>query len=102
MFSHDDIEDDRVATMGDAVKEYAANVGAENRDNAWILSPYDSWERNPFYVGPPVRHPEDDFDEECEIDQAEGGLIADAAVSAEGDAHVNFAQPDDGSYDIPF
>jgi hypothetical protein len=50
-----------LATPQDAVREYARNAGSENADQAWILSPYDTWERNPFYVGPPARHPEDDY-----------------------------------------
>lgn len=48
------------ATIGQAVAEYALNVGYEDQDREWILSPYDSWERNPFYQGPPGPHPEDD------------------------------------------
>jgi len=50
-----------LATMSDAVREYARNVGMDNPDKAWILSPYDSWERNPYYSGEPVPHPEDDW-----------------------------------------
>jgi len=48
------------AMPADAAREYAMNVGRENPQRAWILTPYDSWEPNPFYSGPPVRHPEDD------------------------------------------
>jgi hypothetical protein len=44
----------------DAVREYTRTVGAEHPERAWILSPYDTWEANPFYTGPAVRHPEDD------------------------------------------
>jgi hypothetical protein len=43
-----------------AVSQYASAYGAESQDSAWILSPFDSWERNPFYNGPPQPHPEDD------------------------------------------
>lgn len=50
-----------LATETDAVREYARNVGHEHSDAAWILSPFDTWERNPFYVGPPQPHPEDDY-----------------------------------------
>lgn len=54
-----------LATMSDAVREYAENVGQENADRQWILSPYDSWERNPFYRGPAQPHPEEDcYDDE--------------------------------------
>lgn len=47
----------------EACSEYARQHGRadieENREQrAWILTPYDSWERNPFYRGPEVPHPE--------------------------------------------
>lgn len=51
------------ATPREAVAEYALNVGREETDREWILSPFDSWERNPFYQGPPGRHPEDDYED---------------------------------------
>ena len=47
-----------IATYGEAFKEYARNAGAEDPDRAWILTPWDTWERNPAYQGPPVMHPE--------------------------------------------
>jgi hypothetical protein len=47
-------------SFGFAVSEGAREVGRMNPDRAWILTPFDSWEKNPFYVGPPVKHPEDD------------------------------------------
>lgn len=49
-----------LATISDAVQEYAENVGRDNANHQWILSPYDSWEINPFYRGPAQPHPEDD------------------------------------------
>jgi hypothetical protein len=48
-----------LATMSDAVREYAFNYGAP-ANVAWILSPYDSWEPNPRYAGPYLGHPEND------------------------------------------
>lgn len=58
-----------------AMREYARNVGREYPERAWICTPLDSWEPNPFYAGPPARHPEDDCDEAgesvppaCQID----------------------------------
>lgn len=51
-------------TTADAVREYTCNVGAENLDQEYILSPFDSWEKNPYYTGKPGRHPEDDRDDE--------------------------------------
>lgn len=48
-----------------ACREYARFHGAVETDRAWILTPLDTWERNPFYKGPPVRHPEDDRGDEA-------------------------------------
>ena len=65
-----------------AVREYASIAGSEHPDRAWILSPYDTWERNPHYQGPPVRHPDDDYDyDEPEVPPQAGRaayLIADS------------------------
>ena len=40
--------------------EMALIFGSEKSKRAWILTDYDVWEKNPFYVGPPQPHPEDD------------------------------------------
>lgn len=48
-----------LATISDAVREYAYNYNAP-ANVAWVLSPYDSWERNPHYAGPYLGHPEGD------------------------------------------
>ena len=58
--------EDRVATMGEAANEHVWNVGRDRPDVEWILSPYDTWHKNPYYTGEPGRHPEDppdDWDE---------------------------------------
>lgn len=55
---------DRLATGAEADAEYARNVGFERQNQAWILSDRDVWYRNPFYTGPAVRHPEDEYDNE--------------------------------------
>ena len=47
--------------IDDAVREYIWNVGRDQRDQQWILSHYDTWHKNPFYIGPPQRHPEDNY-----------------------------------------
>lgn len=47
-----------LASESDSVREYARNVGFERQNQAWILSPFDTWERNPFYSGPAEPHPE--------------------------------------------
>lgn len=44
----------------EAIEEQRQIFGAENPDRQWILSGWDTWERNPYYCGPEQRHPEDD------------------------------------------
>jgi hypothetical protein len=57
-------ENDRPATPSEAMREYTWNVGRDRPDRAWICTPYDTWEPNPFYTGDPVAHPEDrDFND---------------------------------------
>jgi len=48
------------ATIAEADREYAINVGSERRDVCWIVSDRDVIYRNPFYTGPVVAHPDDD------------------------------------------
>ena len=45
--------------MQEAVREWAWVVGQDREDQQWILSDYDTWERNPHYRGPDQGHPED-------------------------------------------
>jgi len=59
-----------LSTMTDAAREFARNVGHDmadcgDRSIEWILSPYDTWERNPFYDGVSGwgLHPEGDADD---------------------------------------
>lgn len=54
-----------LATIAEADREWARNVGIANPQRAWILSDRDAWYPNPAYNGPPVRHPEDDY---CDSD----------------------------------
>lgn len=51
-----------VGTSAPHLREFARNAGHEHPEQAWILTPWDTWEKNPAYSGPPVRHPEDDAD----------------------------------------
>ena len=48
-------------TMRMAVLDRVKAEGGVNPNRPWILSQYDTWERNPYYQGPPVPHPEDDM-----------------------------------------
>lgn len=38
----------------------ACEIGFMRQDLAWISTDRDVWHKNPYYVGPPVKHPEDD------------------------------------------
>lgn len=49
-----------VATPSSAVSEWVWIVGAEHTDRAWLLSNYDTWERNPHFLGTVPPHPEND------------------------------------------
>lgn len=49
--------------MTAACREYAANIGSEKPDTEWILTDFDTWERNPCYRGKPGPHPEDRYAE---------------------------------------
>lgn len=46
--------------MTEAVRQWARAEGSEQPLRQWILSDYDTWERNPFYIGPDLGHPEID------------------------------------------
>lgn len=63
--SHYDNVFDRAPTIAESVREWAWVVGAERLDQQWLLSDYDTWERNPHYTGPEQRHPES-YQEEYE------------------------------------
>lgn len=56
--SHYDNTFDRAPTISEAVREWVWVVGAERLDQQWLLSDYDTWERNPHYTGPYQPHPE--------------------------------------------
>jgi hypothetical protein len=34
-----------------AVRQYAYVYGEEDAESEWVLSPFDTWERNPHYRG---------------------------------------------------
>lgn len=66
----DDLAQDAMSQgeyMSAALSQYTGAYGAEDVNREWILSPYDTWEKNPHYVGKPGRHPEDDFDDEEDL-----------------------------------
>ena len=71
--------EDRPATKTEACREYAMNVGADHPEQAWLLTDYDTWERNPHYHGPAVPHPEDYHgeDEDRTENEWSGIVVAD-------------------------
>lgn len=52
--------DARQHIIQEAIEEQRWLWGAEKPDQQWILSDWDTWERNPHYSGPEQPHPEDD------------------------------------------
>ena len=46
------------ASDSDWDRAEAYELGALDRDSAWILTDRDIWHKNPFYKGPPQPHPE--------------------------------------------
>lgn len=75
--------------MTAAVAEYAREHGRDRPDQAWIASPFDTWEPNPFYTGPKVPHPESD-----EFETYEGPVAEDrspfAGQDLPGDDEIPF------------
>jgi len=87
-----------IATISDACREYARNVGHERPDQAWILTDYDTWQKNPFYVGPPVPHPEcDDANHDLVA-----GLIQPADEVPDADPVQQDAEPLVSEWGCPF
>ena len=82
-------EEDQLATPADAVREWVSVVGANHPNRAWLCHDYDVWVANPYYNGPPVRHPEDyDMDADVgvvnEQDLLQGDYVA-AIVNDNGE-----------------
>jgi hypothetical protein len=50
--------DNEFASQADAYREMVKNLAQDNPERCWILTPFDTWERNPNYVGPEEPHPE--------------------------------------------
>ena len=56
----------KMSFMQEAVREWVWNVGQDRADQQWVISDYDTWERNPHYTGPDQGHPEDEHYEDEE------------------------------------
>jgi hypothetical protein len=51
--------DSQVSSTMECSQEDARLAGRTRSNQAWILSDFDVWHRNPYYVGPAQPHPED-------------------------------------------
>lgn len=89
---------DYLCSIAEADAHYAREVGRERSERAWILSDRDVWYRNPFYTGPAVPHPEDDYGND--EDFPDTAPMTSPAETAEPAADA--ADLDPWSGDIPF
>jgi hypothetical protein len=85
--------------MHEALRQHAGAYGEERQDQEWLLSPFDTWEKNPWYRGEPGRHPED-YDEECECGRGDACDCYATEEKAEGD--VAEAEREAQDDDVPF
>ena len=46
--------------MEAAVRQHTSAYGEERPEQEYLLSPFDTWEKNPWYQGEPGPHPEDE------------------------------------------
>ena len=60
---HPDDEGFHYSTDAEWDAAAAIELGAADPRSAWVLTDRDCWHANPFYVGPPVPHPESDPDD---------------------------------------
>jgi len=44
----------------DSIDLYSRNVGEEDKGRQWLLTNFDTWVKNPHYVGPDQSHPDED------------------------------------------
>ena len=56
--------DARQYIISEGIAEQVQIFGAEMPERQWILTGWDTWERNPFYHGEEQQHPEDDLSHE--------------------------------------
>ena len=93
-------EEDRLATPGEAMQEFARNVGYEDRyiNSQWILTDFDVWVVNPHYNGPPQPHPEEMWEGTLE----EYAEMVEEARLQHAEELARRAEEFDDSFDCPF
>jgi hypothetical protein len=80
-----DNEVDHIATMQESVDEWRFNVGDDRANQAWLLHDFDVWVKNPFYVGPPQPHPEDEQFDDAFLAQLAAQRVEDDRVEEQAD-----------------
>ena len=86
----------------EAVRQWAWVYGSEHQGQCWILSDYDTWERNPFYTGPEEPHP-DDYDIETEPNEtSDVEADADTLASCGWGTAEDYVCDNDYFDDVPF
>jgi len=78
-----------LATPSEACREFARNYGATRPELAWVLTDFDTWERNPFYSGPPVPHPES-AEAEYGLPYPPAAVVAPAPIPVTSDDDIPF------------
>jgi hypothetical protein len=82
-----------LATVDDAIREWAYVVGMQRLDSQWLCSDYDTWVRNPHYHGPDQPHPED-----YQYDDEVGDGMTDAEADADTLASAGWGTDEDYGY----
>jgi hypothetical protein len=77
------------ASTQDLIREQAYYDGHFCPEKAWLLSDFDTWERNPHYKGEPVPHPDADLADNEEA-QAEVPKVANWVPFFEGEDDLPF------------
>ena len=91
--------------MSESLYQYASAHGADRPDTAYILSPFDTWESNPYYTGPAgAPHPEDE--RACEewfvVGQHAVNLFLAHQIDVDADAAEQYAEEQYDDLDLPF
>ena len=81
-------QEDRLATPSEAYREMVRNMGEDRQQDEWLLTDFDTWERNPHYTGPRGPHPEDEAICESMQSELENPKVRDCEQVQEAQAEV--------------
>jgi hypothetical protein len=103
MFGNSDHFEENFATPMEAMREEARVRGAARPEVAWINTSFDVWLPNPYYVGAPVPHPEDDpYCRVCDAPASSECVYHDFIDGIEEPAAAPLVASDADPDDIPF